>query len=174
MTHLLRTLVLAVACLTLAPAADAQPFHSAIGARLGSPLALSYKQHLDYANAVEIYGGFRGNRNFSWFSISGAYQRHYDLGLDAELSPLRWYWGLGGTAYFFSYRDRIFRPGIGRSEYSTTAFGLNGYLGLDYTFGNTPLNLSVDWVPTFFLGGSYLDGFRGNQGSVGIRYVLGQ
>jgi hypothetical protein len=29
--------------------------------------------------------------------------------------------------------------------------GVSGVLGLDYTFDNIPLNVSVDWAPTFVL-----------------------
>ena len=59
----------------------------------------------------------------------------------------------------------FFEPG------SSTSFGIQGYLGLDYTFEDLPLNLTVDWIPTIFLNG-FNNGFGGSYGSLGIRYVL--
>jgi hypothetical protein len=46
-----------------------------------------------------------------------------------------------------------------------------GVIGLDYKFSEIPLNLSVDWMPTYFLGG-YIGGFGGGYGSLSARYVL--
>jgi hypothetical protein len=44
---------------------------------------------------------------------------------------------------------------------------------LDYKFPDTPLNLSLDWAPTFFIGG-YDANFAGSLGSLAVRYVLNE
>lgn len=172
----LRYLIIAVVALGLAFSStlQAQPYKSAIGLRLGYPLALSYKQNLDESNAFEIYGGFRSYSYYRWVSVSAAYQKHYGLNLEAELAPLRWYWGAGASAYFYSYKDELFGIGVNRSDYSSVSLGINGYLGLEYTFTQVPLSLSIDWVPTIFVGNGYNGGFGGGYGGLGARYVLGR
>ncbi|MBK7872232.1 MAG: hypothetical protein IPJ74_16935 [Saprospiraceae bacterium] len=52
-----------------------------------------------------------------------------------------------------------------------------GVLGLDYKFANAPVNLSLDWVPIFYIGNDreyVYSGFQGGYGGLAVRYVLGQ
>jgi hypothetical protein len=49
------------------------------------------------------------------------------------------------------------------------AFGIDGVLGLDYKIKGAPLNLSIDWQPSFnFVGYSYFS----NWGGLAIRYTF--
>ena len=43
--------------------------------------------------------------------------------------------------------------------------------GLQYTFDDVPVNVSLDWVPTVFLTG-YISGAGLGYGSLAVRYVL--
>lgn len=70
--------------------------------------------------------------------------------------------------YFWSYDD----VWLGSNRYSSTTFGVMGVVGLDYKFTDIPLNLSVDWVPTFFIGDGYVSGFGGGYGALSARYTL--
>ncbi len=144
----------------------AQSFNSAIGARLGVPLSVSYKQFLNESAAFEIVAGARrfnnGIAKSSWTMVSAAYQVHKPIG---EVEGFDWYFGGGGAIFFWNFDDGFIDPG------SNTSFGLQGYLGLSYTFANTPINLSVDWVPTYFLNG-FGSGFSSDSGSFGIRYTF--
>ena len=144
--------------------ASAQDYHNAIGLRLGYPLAVSYKHYLSEKNAFEIYAGTRGFSSYRWTNVSAAYQIHNPLGS----SGLKWYFGAGATVLFYSFGDGF----IGTSE-SSTAIGVQGYLGLEYTLGDTPLNFTLDWVPTYLFTG-YGNGFGADGGSLGVRYVLGR
>ena len=148
--------------------ANGQNYNSAIGARLGSPLALSYKKFISEGNAIELYGAFRNFSNYNWFSINGAYQVHRDF---PNVENLQWYLGGGAGLFFWSFDDGIFGPGV--DEPSSTTVAISGYLGLEYTFDDVPLSLSVDWVPTFFLSG-YDDGFSAGYGALAARYVIGK
>lgn len=141
--------------------AQAQVYKSAIGARLGYPLAASYKTFINESSAIEAYVGFRGYSGYGWFAVSGAYQKHAPInGVDG----LQWYWGAGLSAYFWNFDFD--------TTASSTTFGLQGYLGLDYKFANAPISITADWIPTFFFSG-YVNGFGGGFGSLGVRYVIG-
>lgn len=137
---------------------------SMIGLRLGYPTSVTYKHFLNESNAIEVYGGFRGYTGYRWFNLSGAYQVHKPLPDVTE--GLSWYFGGGASVYFWSFGND-FTGG----DFSSTTFGIQGYLGLDYQFADAPVNLSVDWVPTFFLNG-FGNGFGAGYGSLAVRYIF--
>ena len=83
------------------------------------------------------------------------------------MEGLKWYVGGGATAYLWTYSNDIFFEGS-----DTFTFGVQGYVGLDYAFEDTSLNLSLDWVPTIFLGDGYVSGFGASYGALSIRYIL--
>ena len=143
---------------------NAQVYRTAIGARLGYPLSASIKAFISNESAVEGYVGFRNWPNYRWVSINGAYQVHFPI---AEVPNLQWYLGAGGGLYFWNYKV------LGSDRNSQLGIGVQGYLGLDYTFEDAPLNLTIDWIPTVFLSG-YRTGFGATYGNVGVRYVLGR
>ncbi|MTB49476.1 hypothetical protein [Lewinella sp. W8] len=141
----------------------AQPFKSAVGLRLGYPWAASYKTFVSETNAVEVYASYRGFTGWSWIGLNGAYQIHNDLG---STEGLQWYYGGGGGIQFWN---------AGSSDVSGTLITVSGYLGLQYTFQDTPISVTADWVPTFFIGDGFggFGGFGGGYGGLGVRYVLG-
>ena len=146
----------------------AQQFKSAIGARLGYPLSVSYKTHLNESNAIEIIAGTAGTRGFSgsrWWNVSAAYQIHKPLNIDG-VEGLQYYFGAGASAFFWSFDDSFI-------DESSVSFGAQGYLGAQYTFDDVPISITVDWVPTIFFSG-LISGFGGAYGGVGVRYVLGE
>lgn len=150
----------------MANTSQAQNFKKAIGARLGYPMAISYKHFLNESNAIEVYGGTRGFGGgllggYRWYSLAGAYQVHKPI---ESVEGLDYYFGGGASVYFWAFD-------FDTSE-STTTLGLQGYLGLSYTFKDTPINVSVDWVPTYFLNG-FGSGFGADSGHIAVRYVLG-
>ena len=50
------------------------------------------------------------------------------------------------------------------------AIGIDGVLGLDYKIGGAPINLSLDWQPSFnFVGKTY---FEGGWGGFAIRFTF--
>lgn len=142
---------------------QAQQFKTAIGARLGSPLSISFKTHLNESNAIEVIAGRRGYAGYGWWNVGAAYQIHKPLEL-GDIDGLQYYFGAGASAFFWNYDDFVF-------DGSTTTLGIQGYLGAQYTFADSRISLTVDWIPTFFVN-SYITGFGGGYGGVGIRYVL--
>lgn len=165
---------------------DAQSYKNAVGLRLGSPVAVTFKHFLSEESAVEVFAGTRSygfdlgygygyygygyglgyydrDRIRNWV-IGAAYQYHKPIELDF-LDGLGYYFGGGASVYFWNYGEYY------EDQYSSTSFGIQGYIGLNYTFENIPLNLSADWTPTIFIN-SYLGGFRGGYGAVAARFVL--
>ena len=144
---------------------NAQSYKTALGARLGYPFSISLKHHVSENHAVEAYVGTRGSNFYRWANASVAYQIHKPLDIEDLGESLKWYYGFGGSAYFWSYRDGF----IGSDQ--NISFGVQGYIGLEYTFDTIPLNISVDWVPSVFING-FGSGFGAGFGALAARYVL--
>lgn len=141
------------------------PYQDAVGLRLGFPVSVSYKKFLNEKAAVEGYVGLRSYGFGSWFNISGAYQVHQPI---SEIEGLQWYYGGGASIFFWNYDDVFLED-----DFSSTSFGVQGYLGLDYTFSEVPISLTADWIPTFFFGGDInINSFGAGFGSLGVRYLL--
>ena len=152
------TLLSVMLCVSM----HAQDFDTAVGLRLGFPAGISAKKFISETNALEAYGGFRNFATVRTLSLHAAYQIHKDIdGID----NLQWYYGGGGGVFFWS--DDF--------NGSSTSLGAQGYIGLSYTLEETPINISLDWVPTFLLNGGLggLNGFSGGYYSLGVRYILG-
>ena len=61
-----------------------------------------------------------------------------------------------------------------KNEYSNrdngVAIGIDGVLGLDYKIKGAPINLSIDWQPSFnLIGYNY---FEGGWGGLAMRYAF--
>lgn len=155
-------LYLAAFALTLMfSAVQAQDYKSAIGAKLGYGLIGSYKTFFNEKSAIDIFGGFR----WGGLAAGAYYLNHTPI---KTVDRLQWYWGFGGSFTTWSY-------GIGNVGYYE--LGASGVLGLDYSFDDIPLNLSVDWAPTIVLLNNWgenwgLSRFRGGYGALTARYIL--
>ncbi|MEO5944408.1 MAG: hypothetical protein ABIP30_10240 [Ferruginibacter sp.] len=130
-----------------------QDYKTAIGVKF-YPGAISVKHFVSDKNALEGLGYFfnYGTR------ITGLYEIHGDIN---NAGGLKWYIGPGAHIGFYS------------NKYGgATSAGVDGVLGLDYKFKDAPINLSLDWQPSFEFGNKYNNGFNANWGGLGIRYVL--
>lgn len=146
---------------------QAQDYTTAIGARLGYPLSISAKQFIGSSSAVEIFLGTRGRYDYRSTSLGAAFQKHAPLDV-LDIDGLSWYYGFGVSVYFWKWRSEYL---FYEDQFSTTSFGIQGYGGLDYKFSDFPINVSVDWVPTFFLNG-FGSGFGAGYGALAVRYVI--
>lgn len=154
--------------MSLALIAAAQPYTTAVGLRLGYPSSITAKHFLSENGALEGYLGTRGYLGLRWYNLSAAYLHHFPLEIE-EIENLNWYVGGGASAFLWSYDLGFYGGGSG---FSSTTLGVQGYIGLDYTFGDIPLNLTLDWSPTLFVGNGYFGGFGAGYGSLGVRYLL--
>jgi hypothetical protein len=142
--------------------ADAQDYKSAVGGKLGYGLIASYKTFMSEKNAIELFGGIR----WGGLAAGGFYQIHKDI---ESVDNLRWFLGGGATATTWTF------GGITSNNYFEIAAHFN--IGLEYTFDDMPLNISVDYAPgivlydTWDFTGTY-NRFRGGYGTVTARYIL--
>ncbi len=144
--------------------AEAQSWERAIGLRLGFPNSITYKQFINEKAAIEGIFGTRGFEFFRTTSLGAAYQIHSTL-IDDDFGELRWYYGAGASLNISNFKNNV----IGDS--GRLSIGIQGYIGVDYNFNNAPINISLDWVPSFFLLGN-LDGFSAEYGGVAVRYIF--
>jgi hypothetical protein len=107
-------------------------------------------------NAGEFIGYF-WNRGFR---LTGLYEIHGDF---ADAQGLKWYVGPGAHLGFYDYYDHH------NNHIDGTYIGIDGVLGLDYKFNGAPINISIDWQPSFEFG-DYV-GFS-HYGGLGIRYTF--
>jgi hypothetical protein len=141
----------------------AQPYELAGGLRLGSPAAFSFRYLSKENRAIEAFLGFRNQSFYSWTVIGGTYSYYSNL---LDVKGLYWFGGGGASLFLWSWKSQYSGP-----QQSGTSLGVNGHLGLDYKFSDLPLNLSLDWMPVFFLNG-YSSGISGGYGALCVRYVF--
>jgi hypothetical protein len=154
-------LILVIGCSILSLTNSlAQNYKTAVGARIGYPLTLSGKYFINESIALEGNLGLRSFSGYRWVSLSAAGLKHKPLDV---LDGLNWYYGAGLSVYFWRFETV--------STFSSSSLGLQGYVGLDYTFKKTPINITLDWTPTFFING-YTSGLGTRFGGLGIRYTL--
>ncbi len=158
-------LVAVIFCMTIS--LQAQEYKSAVGLRAAWGWALSGKHFIKNDAAVEAILTYRsyGHPSFkyNYFSVTGLYQIHKDI---ASVDGLQWYYGFGANAGAWGGDWADVDGGTG-----SFFFGVCGNLGLDYKFADAPINLSLDWIPTFrFVG--WGDGFTGEVGGFAIRYTF--
>lgn len=153
-------------CCVFAAQAQSSDYKTAIGLRLGYPASITFKQFISDPGAVEAFVGFRGYGFARLINAGAMYQHHSPI---SSVAGLKWYVGGGASAWIWTY-DNDYNFG---AEYNNVNLGIMGCLGLDYKFADFPINLSVDWIPTFVLGDSYYsNGFGVGYGALSARYTL--
>ena len=130
-----------------------ESYQTALGVKF-YPGAITIKHFINDNTALEGLGYFweRGGR------ITGLYEIHGNIN---DVAGLKWYIGPGAHLGFYNTKY-----GGG------TSIGIDGVLGLDYKFQGAPINLSLDWQPSFEFGNNYGNGFSGNWGGFAIRYTF--
>lgn len=114
----------------------AQDYDNAIGVRLGTENGLSFKTFIDNTNALDFILSFRSNNARKSSKITALYEVHQQI---PDALGLGWYYGAGG--------------GVGsvrlRGQEREFLLAIDGVIGLDYKFSNDPINISLDYKPTF-------------------------
>jgi hypothetical protein len=144
---------------SLFASAQKQNYKTAIGLKF-SPTSLTFKHFLEKNNALEIQ-----LQNWIYgFRVTGLYEVHKPI---KELTGLKWYYGGGAHIAFYNEQWKWQKEYDGQH---TSSIGIDGVLGLDYKFESLPINLSLDWQPSFDLIG--YTRFWGNMGGLAVRYTI--
>jgi len=143
--------------------ANAQDYDLAIGVRLGLGSGLTVKKVLSTDASVEGILDFR----YRGFSVTGLYElNRYDA---FDVDRLNWYYG--GGAHVGTYRTfgstLLTCVDCNNSEFF---MGIDGIIGMEYNFTEIPVNVSIDWKPSFNLVG--FRGFWGDNGALSARYYF--
>jgi len=133
-------------------------YKTAVGVKF-YPGALTIKSFIQPNKALEGLAYFYADG----FRATGLYEIHRDI---EGVAGLKWYVGPGAHVGVWNqswqnkYPDR--NPAV--------AIGIDGVLGLDYKISGAPINVSLDWQPSFtFVGYNY---FEGGWGGLAIRYTF--
>lgn len=155
-----RVLLLVTVSFFLITVANAQSmgksYTTALGLKVLDGGGITVKHFVNDKAALEGIGYFwsRGAR------ITGLYELHFDIN---GAPGLKWYVGPGAHVGFYSNRNNRYYD-------NGTWLGIDGVLGLDYKINKAPINLSLDWQPSFEFGTGR--GFTGNWGGFAIRYTF--
>lgn len=135
-------------------------YDNAIGLRLGPAWGITFKHKMSDAAGLE----FLLNSHWGGFTLTALYEHHIPVITDG----MNFYIGGGAHLGFYNYNSRYDRYW---GTYGGGAYlGLDGILGLEYTFSGAPINLSIDWKPAFdFIGHR---GFWGDGGALSVRYTF--
>jgi hypothetical protein len=136
--------------------ANSSSYKTALGVKVWDGGGLTLKHFWSSKNAGELIGYF-WNRGFR---LTGLYEIHGDI---ESATGLKWYVGPGAHIGFYDYYNR-------NNHIDGTYLGIDGVLGLDYKFNGAPINISIDWQPSFEFGDFV--GFVGNWGGLGVRYTF--
>lgn len=132
--------------------ASSTSYKTALGVKVWDGGGISLKHFFNSNNAGELIGYFWRNG----VRFTGLYEIHGPIN---GAPGLRWYIGPGAHIGFYG------------TKYGDGAFtGIDGVLGLDYKFNEAPINISLDWQPSFEFGTDR--GFYGSWGGLGIRYTF--
>jgi len=124
----------------------------AIGPRFGGMSGLSLKKYGGYnTSALEFIAGWNFDNEVNGFTLTGLWEKLAPLTGHGQISAII---GLGPTVTF----GDPFR------------LGATGIIGVDWRLKAVPVNMQVDWAPTyFFVGGSH---FSAINVAYTVRYIL--
>ncbi len=131
-----------------------QNYKTAVGIKF-YPAGLTVKHFVSDKAAVEglLYSWTYGAR------LTALYEFHGNI---SDVEGLKWYAGPGAHLQFWK--------SIWKGAYGGVGLGIDGVVGLDYKFKDLPINLSVDWQPSYNITG--WSHFEAGYGGVGIRYTF--
>lgn len=134
------------------------PYKKALGVKM-YPSAISYRQFYRTNKALEVLGYF----TLDGFRTTAMVEKYMPIDANENLT---WYVGYGAHLGLWSEEWKKKNP----NHPAGIALGVDGILGLDYKIKNAPLDISVDWQPSFnFVGANY---FESGWAGIGVRYTF--
>jgi len=137
---------------------NGQDYNTGIGLRIGSSSGFTIKHFIKDKSAIE------GLLTTRWhgFDITGLYEIH-NQAFDED--NLKWYYGFGAHLGFYD-GDNV-EWGAPGSTYSV--IGIDGIIGIEYSFTEAPVNIGLDLKPAL-----NLIGYTGLWAEFGlsVRYIF--
>jgi hypothetical protein len=162
MKKLIMAVLLFAVCTTAANAqSKGSSYKTAVGVKFYPGAGISIKHFVKSNAALEGIASFWRDG----MRVTGLYEFHGNIN---GAQGLKWYVGPGAHVGFWN--DRYWRNNRYPEYNGGALIGIDGVLGLDYKFNGAPINLSVDWQPSYEFG-TY-GGFYANWGGVALRYTF--
>jgi hypothetical protein len=147
--------------LCLATAGFSQNYNTGIGIRGGYYNGLTIKHFTSHNTAFE---GLITSR-WGGVELTGLYEKENNF---PGMERLSGYVGFGAHVGFWNGDNTYSYWGNQGTQY--VVIGLDGILGLEYSFMFLPVNISLDWKPELNLIG--YTGFWYDGGALSIRYIF--
>jgi hypothetical protein len=127
-------------------------YQTAIGVK-GFPFGVDFKTFVGRrGRAIELIGYFSDG-----FRLTGLYEFHGKLNAPGNI---KWYLGFGAHGGYYE-----------KGEEEGISAGFDGVIGLDYKFPRMPLNLALDWQPSFETVTPKTE-FEAGRGGLAIRFAF--
>lgn len=151
MRKIVLTFLLAISIVALT---NAQDYKTGIGLRGGFANGLTIKHFVSGKSAFE--GIISTSTKWGGYELTVLYEIHNRA---FNVENLNWYFGFGGHIGSYDV-DKL----------SGTIIGIDGVLGIEYSFSEAPINIGLDWMPVFNIVGD--SNFWGDRGALSIRYIF--
>jgi hypothetical protein len=143
---------------TVVMLSNAQDYETGLGLRVGTGVGFTVKHFINERSALE------GLLTTRWhgFDITGLYEKH---AMAFDVDHLQWYYGFGAHLGF--YDGDYVEWGAPGSTYNV--LGIDGIIGLEYSFTEAPINVGIDLKPAL-----NLTGYTGLWAEFGltVRYIF--
>jgi hypothetical protein len=150
------TLFLFIALQAQSKSNNSSSYRTALGVRVWDGAGITLKHFFQGNDAGDFILYFWDHG----FRFTGLYEIHGDF---SDARGLKWYIGPGAHVGFYDYYNKD------NNHIDGAYIGIDGVLGLDYKFTGAPINMSIDWQPSFEFG-DYV-GFA-SRGGLSIRYTF--
>ena len=150
-----KTFILLMLLAVISFSLPAQEYKTSLGLSAGVPYGLTVKHFTSSTNAIE---GILASR-WQGFVVTALFENEHWTG---GFPNLNWFWGVGAHLGFWDNNPYVDTNG--------SVVGIDAILGLEYTFDEIPLNLSLDLLPSVNIFGA--TGWGGINGAISIRYVF--
>jgi len=139
---------------------NAQNYTTGVGFRGGLSNGLTIKHFISSSSAIE---GIVAGR---WGGI--LITALYEFDNEFNTPGFNWYYGAGGHVGIWNTPKHA--SWWVEGDVSSPIIGVDAVLGIEYTFPEFPLSISLDWKPAFNLIG--YTGVWADSGAFSIRYVF--
>ena len=136
-------------------------YETGIGLRAGVAYGLTVKHFTSDRSAWEAILSTR----WQGFLLTGLYELHQDV---FNTTNFNFYYGVGGHLGEWP-GDIPHHPWFDDSS-NHLAIGIDGIIGLEYTFDEVPFSVSLDWKPAFNI--AEHAAFLVDEAALSIRYAI--